>query len=129
MKGKLFVTIILFAVAYTTLKYYGFFDGTLVEIQAAALPPSCNNKTIDMKVISASDTAVARQLNGKASLEIPFNQRKLNTWMREKLSDGDSSDFLVVGYLMEGRKLHCSGSVCFRVRQIKRIGDPSFTEL
>jgi hypothetical protein len=128
MKGKIFVVILIGTAVFAYLNYRGYFDGPLIQVRGTFASNNCEKNTVDLIVVAVSDSSVMHLMQKKISIELTFNQPALNSFVQDRLRK-DSVDFVVLGYLVERRKLHCSGSTCFRIRQIKTVNEPGFTEL
>lgn len=129
MKGRILIFILLSTVGYALLRFNGYFDAPLIQIQGTFTASKCEENTTDLTVVAVGDSALNHLLNKKISAELPFHQSKLDAYFRDHVSKGDTSGFLMMGYPVEGRKLHCSGSTCFTVRRIKTLREKTFTDL
>jgi hypothetical protein len=129
MKGKIFIFILLSTAVYALLRCNGYFDAPMVQVQGTFVSTKCEEKIIDLMVVAVRDSSVKRLMNKKISAELPFHQSKLDAYFRDHVAKGDTSGFLMMGYPVEGRKLHCSGSTCFTVRRIKTLQEQAFTDL
>jgi hypothetical protein len=105
----------------------------IIEVDAHFLQYTCGKNNIDMRVTLVRDSGFA-YLQGKViSPELILNQKELAKLVNQKTAafregrEPTLSDFTLVGYVKESNVKHCSGAICFKIKQIKYAGDSTFT--
>ena len=134
MKGRVLTFIIIAALGIGILTYYDILGSQkTVVVKAHYMQYACGDDNIDMNVIDVSDTTFSDLVGKDISPEsrmftqnrlVDFVDKRTIAWQNGTVK---TKDYILVGYIRKSLRRHCSGAVCFKVKEVKLDSENEFT--